>query len=80
MLKNCSICGVAVDRTDCHKNRHGEYICRSCQAAGIKMTHWRQLKGTVKKLWTILLPVLMRISLIVFGLWLLLKILVAQDT
>lgn len=25
------MCGAEVQRRDCHRNRHGEYICRKCQ-------------------------------------------------
>lgn len=32
----CSACGTRIERRECHKNRYGEYICRHCQAAGIK--------------------------------------------
>lgn len=38
MLRVCSACGVNIERKDCHKNRYSEYICRKCQAAGIKFT------------------------------------------
>lgn len=37
----CSACGATVERKDCHRNRYGEYICRRCQAAGIRFT-WHQ--------------------------------------
>ena len=38
MLRVCSACGANIDRKDGHKNRYSEYICRKCQAAGIKFT------------------------------------------
>lgn len=36
MLKICTGCGASVSRRDCHRNRYGEYICRGCQAVGIR--------------------------------------------
>lgn len=36
--KVCSSCRLVVTRTDCHKNRYGEYICRACQASGVRFT------------------------------------------
>ena len=49
MLKKCSVCGTAVRRRDCHKNRYGEYICRPCQANGVRFTPRRQLIHGGKK-------------------------------
>jgi len=46
VLKDCAGCGTSVPRQDCHRNRYGEYICRTCQAAGIRFSpkrrrfHW----------------------------------------
>ena len=34
--KICSVCGLTVARRDCHKDRYGKYICKNCQAAGVK--------------------------------------------
>lgn len=48
MPRKCSGCGVTVARRDCHKNRYGEYVCRTCQAAGMKSTRtarWRRWLG-----------------------------------
>lgn len=55
ILKKCGSCGASVERKDCHKNRFAEYICRQCQAAGIKAS-WRQrLQGLtqtmLRKVW-----------------------------
>ena len=30
-----------MERSLCHKNRYGEYICRKCQHDGVEFT-WRQ--------------------------------------
>lgn len=48
--KRCATCGNTVDRQDCHKNRFGEYICRTCQAAGLKATPLRKQRHVTKKL------------------------------
>ncbi len=50
MQKICFKCGVAVARPDCHKNRYGEYVCRSCQAAGVKASWWQALRQVSKKM------------------------------
>ncbi len=44
-LRACAACGAMVSRQDCHRNRYGEYICRTCQSAGVKHT----LRGTLNK-------------------------------
>ncbi len=50
--KVCSACGATVARRDCHKNRFGEYICRVCQAAGIKVAPGRKLqRGSRRAAW-----------------------------
>lgn len=30
-LRTCLACAREVDRKDCHRNRHGKYICHECQ-------------------------------------------------
>jgi len=30
-LRKCIVCGAEVPRRECHRNRHGEYICHKCQ-------------------------------------------------
>jgi hypothetical protein len=40
--KVCSSCRLVVARSDCHKNRYGEYICRACQASGVRFTRRRR--------------------------------------
>lgn len=67
MSRICSVCGAAVARKDCHKNRYTEYICRKCQAAGIKFTRRGQLRYWMK--WA--LPVFL-LSLVIASLALLL--------
>jgi hypothetical protein len=44
MYRKCFSCGASVLRQDCHKNRYGEYICRTCQSSGIRFSRlagWR---------------------------------------
>ena len=48
--KRCATCGNNVERKDCHKNRFGEYICRTCQAAGLKATPLRKQRHVTKKM------------------------------
>ena len=80
MLKTCAICNSNIDRKDCHKNRHSEYICRACQVNGRKMTRRRQLQGLAKKTWVLVFPVIMGLSLAALASWILLKILISQNT
>ena len=49
MSKTCSVCGAVVERQDCHRNRFAEYICKTCQSAGIKSTWRRRAKHITKK-------------------------------
>lgn len=44
-LRHCACCGAEVVRRDCHKNRYGEYICKSCQAAGKRCSRRYQILG-----------------------------------
>ncbi|MCP5261244.1 MAG: hypothetical protein H6929_07805 [Rhodoferax sp.] len=55
---HCSSCKAPVLRRDCHQNRYGELICRSCQAMGVRFT-WRrrlrhQLRRSVLSVWLVL--------------------------
>jgi hypothetical protein len=47
--KTCSACGKKVARQDCHKNRFGEYICRTCQQAGITATKQSRSRAWLKR-------------------------------
>ncbi len=47
--RRCATCGNTVERKNCHKNRFGEYICRTCQAAGLKATPLRKQRHVTKK-------------------------------
>jgi hypothetical protein len=49
MMKVCATCGATVERTQCHKNRFGEYICRACQGAGIRSSWFRRWRHVTKK-------------------------------
>ena len=50
MQKVCFKCGATVARRECHKNRFGEYVCRTCQAAGIKASWAQRLRQMSKKM------------------------------
>lgn len=49
MTRVCSSCGTTVAREECHKNRYGEYICRSCQERGIRFTPRRKARHVVRQ-------------------------------
>jgi hypothetical protein len=59
---------VSVKRQDCHKNRYGEYICRTCQASGIKFTRLHRSLYWNKPLvvWFLWLAVGTLLSLLIF--------------
>jgi hypothetical protein len=72
--KVCSSCGLIVARSDCHKNRYGEYICRACQASGVRFTRRAKFGFLGGRLFTgawLLLIVLALLSLVSFTVYLL---------
>lgn len=52
MTPICAECDAEVLRADCHRNRYHEYICRGCQARGVRYT-WRNRLQYHKKMLTI---------------------------
>ena len=42
--KICSACRLSFARSDCHKNRYGEYLCKPCRASGVKSTRGGRLR------------------------------------
>ena len=40
----CAGCRLLVAREQCHRNRYSEYICKSCQAKGIRFTWPNRLR------------------------------------
>jgi hypothetical protein len=38
-----------VSRRDAHRNRYGEYICRACEASGIKFSSYRRVRRWFKQ-------------------------------
>jgi len=69
MQKVCFRCGASVARTECHKNRFGEYVCRTCQAAGIKASWSRRLSQMSKTLFRQILLGLAGIGLATLFVW-----------
>jgi hypothetical protein len=83
MLKTCSACRATAERKDLHKNRYGEYLCRECQAAGIKLTGRQRLRNLIAKIkkherqaWLIVI----RLGMLALALWLLFKMLASVDS
>lgn len=35
-VRSCAACGSVVDRSELHKNRYAQYICRQCRSAGVR--------------------------------------------
>lgn len=50
-MKTCDACLARIARQDCHRNRHGEYICRSCQAAGVKVVNRSRILRGSRGIW-----------------------------
>jgi len=69
VLKKCSACGEVVRRRDCHKNRYGEYICRQCQAKGIRFTPWRVFLHNGKKWLISFLLLLVATAIVILLFW-----------
>lgn len=69
MTRQCSACGTVVARKECHRNRYAEYICRACQAKGIKFTpHGRRRHGLRRALAPLLVAILF-VSVLLWVLW-----------
>lgn len=69
MPRTCSGCGATVSRRDCHKNRYGEYLCRSCQASGMKFTRTKQLRHWAGHTPAILMWSLVGAALVALAVW-----------
>ena len=72
--KVCSSCGLVVARRDCHKNRYDQYICRACQASGVRFTRFTQLRflgGRLFSWFWLGLAVVVLLSLLIFTLYVL---------
>jgi hypothetical protein len=63
MYRKCFSCGASVLRQDCHKNRYGEYVCRACQASGVRFS-----KRSGWRYWLSLAPVIILWSVVVTAL------------
>ena len=76
MLKTCFSCGISVARKDCHKNRYKEYVCRSCQSVGVKLTgrqRFRRLKRIMQRIEPTFWRIVIWVGLTASTLWVLLK-------
>jgi hypothetical protein len=49
MPRTCVGCGTVVSRRDSHRNRYGEYVCRSCEASGIKFSTYQRVRRWLKR-------------------------------
>jgi hypothetical protein len=80
MQKVCFKCGETVERRDCHKNRFGEYICRSCQAGGVKASWYRPLSKIVKMMFRQILLWLAGAAVIALFVWMFIGFLAGMDS
>jgi hypothetical protein len=42
-------CGAQVSRQNGHRNRYGEYVCRACEASGIKFSLRQRIRRLLKR-------------------------------
>lgn len=71
MFRKCSGCGLTVARGDCHRNRYGEYLCRNCQAAGMKFTGAVRLRRWRRRTPSVILWSLTGVVALALAIWLL---------
>lgn len=69
MLRKCCGCGSTVSRKDCHKNRYGQYICRTCQAAGLKFTRGARLRYWWQRTPSVIIGSLTGMALMALAIW-----------
>lgn len=43
-LRTCSACGTAVHRSEVHKNRYAQYICKSCRSDGVRAVGRKKMR------------------------------------
>lgn len=70
MSRICASCGAPVDRSNCHKNRYSEYICRRCQTEGIRFGPRGRKKRLLRWVIPALLSVFVIACLLALALWL----------
>ena len=68
-LRTCSACSLRVVRQDCHRNRYAQYICRNCQAKGVKFTWFNRLGKIATRALLILFACLAGAGLVLLVLW-----------
>lgn len=68
--KSCAGCSQLVVRTDCHRNRYGEYICTGCQARGIRFTWPNRLLSHLRRISLVLFIVAITSAVAMLVLWL----------
>jgi hypothetical protein len=66
----CSFCQDTVLRQDCHRNRYGELVCRTCQASGVRFGWFNQLRYQMGKAGTLAWVLLGATALVLLLLWL----------
>lgn len=77
--KACAACRLWVSREDCHRNRYNEYICKSCQAKGIRFTWHNRLRDYARRFATTLSIVAVSGAIGMFILWIFYSVFMRLD-
>jgi hypothetical protein len=56
--RTCTACGATVHRTEVHKNRYGQYICRDCRASGVRAVGRHRMRHLLQRMPTALVAFL----------------------
>ena len=56
--RTCDACGARVHRTEVHKNRYRQYICRDCRASGVHAVGRHRVRRWIQR---------MPVALVTFG-------------
>ena len=77
--KVCAGCRLWVSRDDCHRNRYNEYICKSCQAKGLRFTWNNRLRNYARRSAVTLSVVTVSAAIGMFILWIFYSVIMRLD-
>ena len=64
--RTCDACGARVRRTEVHKNRYRQYICRDCRASGVHAVGRHRVRRWIQRMPVALVTFLAVILVLVF--------------
>jgi hypothetical protein len=53
--RTCDACGARVPRSQVHKNRYAQYICRDCRSTGVKAVGAKSIRAFLTRMPTLVL-------------------------